>query len=130
MFSPFTPFSNGISVVSRNGKSGIIDRSGNEVVGLDFDEIRSVDKNTYILRQGNQYGFYHRKSAYVMLPRFNQLELLPNGLFVVEKRGQKGLINEKGVDVIPSVYDDIHYDLYNAFYLCKEDGKTETFLVR
>ncbi|WP_339811850.1 WG repeat-containing protein [uncultured Imperialibacter sp.] len=130
IYDSVTPFSNGISVVSRNGKSGIIARSGDEVVGLDFDEIKSVDKNTYILKQGNQYGFYHRKSAYVMLPRFNQLELLPNGLFVVEKRGQKGLINEKGVDVIPSVYDDIHYDLYNAFYLCKEEGKTETFLVR
>ncbi|MEQ9374740.1 MAG: WG repeat-containing protein [Imperialibacter sp.] len=130
VYDSVTPFSNGISVVSRNGKSGIIDRSGAEVVGLDFDEIKSVDKNTYILRQGNQYGFYHRKSGYIMLPRFNQLELLPNGLFVVEKRGQKGLINEKGVDVIPSIYDDIHYDLYNAFYLCKEDGKTETFLIR
>lgn len=130
VFDTTGPFTGGLAVVSRNGKYGIITKDGSEAVGLDFDEIRAIDKNTFLLRQGDQYGFYYRQNAYLMMPRFNQLQILPNGLFVVEKRGNKGLINEKGIDVIPSIYADIHYDLYNAFYLCMEAGTTETFVVK
>ncbi len=130
IYDKVTPFSSGVSIVARNKKYGIIDKKGNDVVSLNFDEITAIERGIYILKQGEQYGFYHHKSAYLMLPRFNQLELLPNGLFVVEKRGKMGLINEKGIDVIPSLYDEIHYDLYNAFYLCKEAGKTEAFTIK
>ena len=130
VYDSVEPFANGISVVSRNGKFGIINKNGEEVISLEFDEVELIDRGLFALRQADQYGFYHHKTDYLMLPRFNKLELLPNRLFVVEKRGQKGLINEKGVDLIPSEYSDIHYDLYNALYLCKEEGATETFVVR
>lgn len=130
VYDEVTSFAGGISIVQRNGKFGLISKTGEEVAQLSFDSIHYAGKNIYILRQGNQAGTYHTKTGYLMPPRFNQLSILPNGLLISEKRGHKGLINEKGVDLIPSVYQEIIYDPFKDLYLCMEPGKTETFRIR
>lgn len=124
------PFNKGLSIVVRSGKWGLIDKAGKEVVELDFDAVTNAGNGTYMLRQGDQHGFFYAATSYMMLPRFNSLAALPNGYFIAGKRGLKGLINQSGVDVIPSVYQEIIFDPYKELYLCMLPGITETFSIK
>ncbi len=130
IYDQVSSFKDGISVVVRNNRYGLIDKAGSEVAKLDFDSIYYAGSGIYILQQKNQFGTYHGKTGYTMLPRFNSLVILSNGLLISEKRGLKGLINEKGIDLIPAVYSEIVYDPYRDLYLCKEPGKTEIFSIK
>ena len=129
VYDRVSPFVQGISIVARNNRFGLIDKAGMEVTGLDFDSIYYAGNDIFVLQQKNQFGTFHRKTAYTMPPRFNSLKALPNGLLISEKRALKGLINEKGIDLIPAIYTDIVYDPFKDLYLCMEPGKTETFYV-
>ena len=98
--------------VKKNGKWGVIDRSGKWIINPQFDLI-VADGDRYLFRKDWRYGWCDAKGKYVINPQFK--DALPSegyDLMAVkdEKSDEYGYIDKKGKWVI-----EPHYDLATPF---------------
>lgn len=107
-FSRCMDFREGKAVVFKgNKKAGLIDSTGNFLIepGINrmllFSEGRGLVRDEryrfyYVTEQANLYeGFYQKAGAF------------KNGVAVVQIEGRWGIINQKGIEIIPPKYDKI-----------------------
>ena len=90
-----------IPVKLENGKWGIIDRNGANIVNPQFDEIM-LDGDNYLFRKGYLYGWCDKDGQYIINPQFSEASLFgDNKLAAVEtKDGDWGYIDREGKWVI------------------------------
>lgn len=109
---------------SSNKKVGILTRDGTVKIKIDYDEIKSIDKDLgfYLVKKDNKYGIVNEQANYVIHMEFdeigvditkftsnniqNQYILFNNAIPV--KQGQKwGLYSKSGQIILPIEYDSI-----------------------
>lgn len=95
-YQNITPLNNGFFKVQFDRKWGIIDSLKELIIPIIYDEIRtSVNiSNSYI---------DNRLESKEELETTNNY----NKVFIVEKSGKKGVYNTKGIQIIPTEYDNI-----------------------
>ena len=107
-YSKCQNFSDGKAIVERGQKkTGLIDLTGNEIIKpsinrlIGYSEARglAIDEKYrfyYITDQARVYdGFYQKASKF------------QHGVAVVQLDGKWGIINQKGIEIIPPKYDEI-----------------------
>lgn len=120
-FSRVDNFENGISKVYINNKFGYIDRQGNEVIKIDYEDIYDLDgrgkfkntlsENMLLVKKGKQYGFLDLSILEEVIPCvYQEATIFSEGLAVVGKCKEGyygspvnclyGYINKKGEVVI------------------------------
>ena len=103
----YYPGSKGLIIASLNGKYGIINQEGKEILPFDYDEI-SHKGNFCILTKNGKVGFFIIYTHYpVIIPRFDSYEnhsLIPVNsnwsftLFNIIKNGKEGYVGENGIE--------------------------------
>jgi hypothetical protein len=101
-------------IVEENGKSGIVDYAGTVILPLEYDAINYTDNYTkedgfpLLLTKNNKAALYKNRKFYTefiydsMTNFFNKIK--------VEQNKKFGLMDDKGIILIPIEYETIEYN--------------------
>lgn len=96
-----------VSYMNWEGKYGVLDKKGNEVIPATFDYIGDFSEGLACFKDGGKYGFIDKKGTYVINPQFNDVTNFSGGIACVKSGDAYGVINKKGTYVINPQYDFI-----------------------
>lgn len=117
---PFNP--EGYAIVTTEGGTGLIDRSGTFVIKPNLD-IVSTQNGVVIYRDGSRYGAKEIKTSRdIVPPVYDNVEFSGNLLRVVNKGGTYGFINSKGDFAIDPRYD-MAWQFKNSKAIVQQDEK-------
>lgn len=109
-----TSFKNGLARVQRNGKTGLIDKTGKFVVEPKYGTLNSVGEGLFAIGFGNfsDFKFYDFDYNLVIPGPFDGVDPFEGGYAVVSDENYKsGLINKKGEYIFPIEYDGVYNDV-------------------
>lgn len=115
--------------VSKNGKYGIIDLEGKEILPCEYDEIYGLNgvKNSIITVRGNKKGLIDSKGNIVISNEYKDIQGLTskyeNGYIVQNDQNKFGVINYNKKVALECKYDEIKNVYDNNSYVVKEDEK-------
>lgn len=98
---------NGLNKVTKDGKSGFINKNGERVVDLLFDEAREFFNGFAAVCIDNQWSFINTEGEYITDLKFDQVESFSENLAPVKKGKLWGLINYEGNLIFDFKYDDL-----------------------
>ena len=119
------PFTNGFAIVDfEDGKTGIIDKEGNELFKTDKYNLLEIVDN-YIAVSNNedntQIGYLDIKGNQIGEIKYNNLWGFVDGIARVEYEGKYGYINNKGQEIIPLIYE--YADEFKNGYAIVNNGE-------
>lgn len=115
-YDTFGGFSSGLAVVSKNDRYGYVDLNGKVVIPLQFDDADYFENKVAFVGkiQSNEtmrYGLINKKGKMITDFKYDSfLESFYDGFSLVQKAGKWGVVNEKGVEIIPVQYDEEEID--------------------
>ncbi len=107
-FSRCLDFQDGKAVVYKGlRRAGLIDLQGNLVIEPSVDRLLQFREGRGLVRD-NEYRFYYiTEQANVYNGYYEQASEFKHGVAVVQMNGKWGVINRKGIEIIPPKYDQI-----------------------
>ena len=99
-------FYGGLALIRKGNSYGMIDRNGQFVLSDQYSTIKRFD-DYILLESDGLFGLADASGRLVRSPQYDRIVALDKGYFQVEKGPLKGVINLKGLDVIPLAYENI-----------------------
>jgi len=117
-YDSFSDFSDGVSVVEKNGKYGLIDLAGKEVVPCIYDYISDFLDGFAAVEKDDKLGYIDKTGKEVVpciYSRFSDtlIRTFHNDLVAVSKNDKMGFVDKSGKEIIPCIYDES----YNSYTL-------------
>ena len=101
-------FENGLAAVKKNGKWGFIDKTGKEVIPMQYSDVGYFNEGLVPVELGEQWGFFDNKGQEVIPVKlqYDNVWSFREGLAKVCKIGnfECGFIDKTGQEVIPVQY--------------------------
>lgn len=128
-YDHINPFSEGCAAVELNGKWGVINNNGDEILTPTFNKVGDC-VNGYIWVSFGDYkrdcyygkfGFHNKKGEKICPIIYDGVDNFGSELAIVKLEGKYGLINQKGDHVTAINYDWIFDNRLN-FYFVEEAG--------
>jgi len=100
-------FENGVAVVSKDGQTYLIDKSGKKS-SPDFPGISPLPNDYYLITDGeNHAGIMSKAGKVIIAPKYQSIRQFSEGLAAFCKEDKWGFVNEQGVEVIPAIYKEV-----------------------
>lgn len=115
--------------VLKDGKYGIIDFDGKEILPCEYDEIYGLNgvKNSIITVRGNKKGLIDSKGNIIISNEYKDIKTLTNkyenGYIVQNDQDKFGVISYSKKVVLECKYDEIKNVYSDNLYVVKENGK-------
>lgn len=139
-YDDYVLFSDGYSIVKKNGKYGCLYPNGTEFIPCEYDTIRYLTSwemdernsllvnNSIVVEKDGKIGFYDYSGKETIAPKYDSLlewsEENDNiNYIVVEKNGKYGVV-KNGIEAVPCSYDEIPEDILAK--MDKSENKTFT----
>lgn len=105
-----------VALVKHNGKEGIVNMSGTELVACLYDpnSIQEEDSAHFTVKIGKKQGLIDLKGATIIPCQFDQVMLNSDGFYDTSKGKKKGLYSREGKEIAACIYDN--------FILFEPDG--------
>jgi len=112
-------FTDGLAVVSKDGKYGVIDRAGTLVVPVEYDEIEKFEAGRAKARRNGRYGYLDENGNMLIAFKYAEIGAFKEGRAKARlapliygkhpncEEHECGYIDEQGGIVIPFEYDSI-----------------------
>ena len=98
----------GFAVVSKGGKSGFVNREGNESVGWFDDAFPFTKVGLAAVKVDEKWGYVDKSGSWVISPKFDgAYNFLDNGVAIIRQENKWGHINTKGEFIIQPLYDKV-----------------------
>jgi hypothetical protein len=107
-------------IVSKNGKKGMVNKNGKEIIPPKYDDIHDFSESFASVKLNGKWGFINENDRIVIDIKYDKAYFFKNGMADVEINGKTGIIDKRGNYIIQPKYDDI-----NGF---SEDGFAEVTL--
>ena len=114
--------------VNKNGKYGLIDFEGKEVLPCEYDEItalKSIKSNIIVKKAGN-VGLVNEKGQTIIPVAYKDIITLKEGYkneyIIINENNQYGLINTSGQVLIEPKYENIKYLNSSSMFAVREEG--------
>lgn len=115
--------------VKKNGKYGLIDLNGKELLPCEYDEIKSLEgiENSIIISKDNKQGIINSKGSIIVEPIYSKVtnlgETYKEGYITIDEEGRQGLISTTKKQLLENQYEEIQKVYLGNYYLVKETGK-------
>ena len=115
--------------VEKNGKFGIINLAGKEILPVEYDEISPTleIKNSYKIKKDNKYGIANAEGKVVIEPLYSDIDVIgednKSGYIVKDEKGKYGVIDYSNTLVLQIKYDAISKIHTNDLYVVTENSK-------
>ncbi len=121
-------FTNGFAVIKLNGKYGLIDKTGNQVIPCDYNSL-DLDRNSKNLVRASKYE--NNKTSYgvvttqnkLIIPIENYSVIIYGNLIAVKKDYNWGLTDATGKEMIPPIYKSFQFNAQDGVALVEDGGK-------
>ena len=115
-------FQDGIAVVCKEGKYGIIDTSGKWVIEPQFDGLSSFQDGIAIAHKDGKCGYVDRSGAYVIPAAFDYAWEFREGLAAVGDGNLVGFIDRTGQIVVEPQFEEVQ-DFHEGMAAVMVNGK-------
>ena len=116
----------------KDGKFGLIDFSGNEIVPAEYDKINAIPgiQKSILIEKNGLVGLVSNTLGEIIInPDYAEIssltETYDNGYLVKNKESYYGLITSDKKTILECKYDDIKSVTSNDMYVVVEEGKTK-----
>jgi hypothetical protein len=120
-------FHNGLAKVMKDGKSGMINKEGLEVLPIEYlfdveydGSLRLYEGLSSIMRDG-KFGFINGDARMVLEPQFEEAKRFSEGVAAVKKNGEWYLIDHEGNRVMSLPFDNARYFTEGLLSVCKNE---------
>ena len=124
-------FEENVLRVKKDGKYGLIDLNGKEIIPCEYENIYSLKsiQDNFIVVKESKLGLVNSKGQFIINTEFSKIETLKEGnkdaYLVSDENGLYGVINVTGNKVLDNKYQKIKYLSSLDVYSVKEDDKLE-----
>lgn len=114
--------------VSKNGKYGLINFDGKEILACDYDEITALNgvKSNLIVKKAGNVGLVNEKGQTIIPTQYKEILTLKEGYkneyIIINENNQYGLISTTGNILIEPKYEDVKYLNSSNLFSVKEAG--------
>ena len=115
-------FIEGLAVVMKGDKYGVINKLGNIQIPISFDFISDFHHGHSIVKFDGAYGILNRAGITVIPNQYEDLDYVFGDLLVYELDGQKGLMNITGEHLCPPVFDELN-SVNELLAIASKNGK-------
>lgn len=122
-------YENNILKVQKDGKYGLINLEGKELLECSYEEIKPIEgtKNALITVKEGKQGIVNNLGNIIINNEYTQITSLTNkcedGFIVKAENGKYGVINYDTKVALENKYDEIKNIYGNNSYVVKEEGK-------
>ena len=115
--------------VEKNGKYGLINLSGKELLPCEYEQITSIEgiKNAFKYLKEEKYGVVDGEGKVVLKPEYTDIKNLgkdsKDGFIVKSNEGKYGIVNYSGELVLNLEYEDVLKVYGNDLYVVTKMGK-------
>lgn len=122
-YEEVSPFVKGYSVVMLKRKYGVINKSNELVLPCRYDAIHQLESGYFELVNNGLLGLADKDGVIIYDAKYNTQQFFTNNI-VVQRQGKFGVLNLKGIDIIPTMHDALTVTEDNH-YLILTIGKKE-----
>ncbi|MBQ2835712.1 MAG: WG repeat-containing protein [Clostridia bacterium] len=114
--------------IKKNGKYGLIDFNGKELLPAEYDEITVLEgiENSIIIKKDGLVGLANDNGSIIVEVAYSQIKNLgniyKNGYITVNEQGKYGLISTTKKQILENKYEEIAQVYLHNYYLVKENG--------
>lgn len=115
--------------IQKNGKYGLINLSGKNLLSADYEEITAVTgiKNSYKIKKDGKYGIVDNEGKIVIEPQYADIDILgkdnKSGFIVKNETGKYGIKDYSNNQIIETKYDSIEKIYNDNLYVVTVEGK-------
>ena len=119
--------------VSKNGKYGIVNFDGQEVLPCEYDEITALKgvKSNFIVKKGNNVGLVNEVGQTIVNTEYKNVIALKDEYkseyIIVNTENKYGLISTSGTVLIEAKYDQVKYIGSSHLFAVKESETWKLF---
>ena len=115
--------------VEKDGKYGLINFSGKEIIPADYEEIVAISgiENSFKVKKDEKYGIVDNEGKIVVETKYADIDVLgkdnKSGFIVKDDTGKYGIIDYSNNQVLEIKYDAIEKVYGNDLYVVTVNGK-------
>lgn len=115
--------------VKKDGKYGLIDYSGKEILPTEYDSIEALEgvKNSIVITKEEKLGLCNNKGDIIIEPQYKEIKSVGddyrNGYVVVNSDNKYGLIDFTKQVILEEKYEEVKTVVGTNLYVVKEEGK-------
>ena len=121
-------YENNILKVKKDGKYGVIDLNGKEIVPCEYEKIEALRgvTNSLVTTKNSKLGLIDNSGSIIIENKYQEIDALTDryedGFIVKDENGKYGVINYNKKTALECKYDQIENIFGNDTYVVKEDG--------
>ena len=115
--------------VKKNGKYGLIDLDGKEILSAEYDQINALKgiKNSLLTLKDGKYGIVNDEGKILVQNKYAEITTLEeddkSGFIVKNDEGKYGILSYSENQILDTKYDGIYKVYGNDMYVVKEADK-------
>ena len=115
--------------VNKNGKYGLIDLNGKELLPAEYDEITVLEgiENSMLIKKDGKIGLVNDNGSILIDSNYKEIKTLGDtykeGYITVDEQGKYGLVSATKKQILDNKYDEILPIYLKDYYIVKENGK-------
>ena len=114
--------------VEKNGKYGIIDLSGKELLPCEYDSISALEgvKNSLKISKEGKFGIANTEGKVIVTVEYSDIQGMgtdnKEGFIVKSNDGKYGVVDFSNNNILETKYDEVAKIYGNGFYVVKQNG--------
>ena len=129
----FTSFKGGLARMSKNGKTGLLNKIGEWVVAPYYKTVSGFGDSLLTVAFGssyNNFGYCDFNNKVVIKGQYDRAGSFEGGFAQVGKDNKEGIINKKGETIIPLVHESMYNDIVELGYFRALNDRTWTYYTK
>lgn len=115
-------------VVEKNGKKELINKDGNTVLTQNANNIKQIANSGVVFTQNNKYGLMNFEGEVLIQPTYSNLKEINTDVFLAEKEGKSGVVDNQNNEKIAFNYKDITYNKKANLYIAENENYESSIL--
>lgn len=122
-------YENNMFKVQKEGKYGITDFSGKEILKCEYEKIEAIQgiENSFIIVKDGKYGLCDNSGNIIIDTKYSRIEKIEsnykNGYIVVDENNNYGIIGFDKSIVLECKYEEVASIYSNNLFVVKQNGK-------
>ena len=123
------PFEKTVLKFKKDGKYGLINFDGKEVIPTEYDEITVIPQieNSFKVKKDSKYGIVDSDGKTVIQAQYADIDVLgkdnKSGFIVKTDNGKYGIVDYSNTLILETKYDSVEKVYGNDMYVVTENGK-------
>lgn len=111
----------GFAAMQRNGKVGLLDEQGKEVVRPVYEDLKMIDSSRVAVMDGGQWMIVDLQGRTVLEKGYERVKVLEGGYLAFMKGKKWGIVDDLGRSISAPVFDEVRQEPQGYFLTLKSE---------